>query len=838
MANLATQVGMLEFNLGILATTIGNRHTPGSLPSLPEINPKGKCHAVQLRSGTTYQPPEAGDLGRRGREIEKPPGTLSVDDVRRPAAFQHGDPPRTHQQDEEDSGIGVAEDPAVATPHRGGPPADKQQADALPQSSVTIPYPQRLKSKKLDAQFTKFLEAMSKVHINIPLVEALQQMPNYAKFLKDVVAKKRKWGKYETVGLTESCSAIIQKGLPTKHKDPGSFTLSCVLGNDVRGKALCDLGSSINLMPLSFYRKLDVDSIRPTSITLQMADRSTTTPMGIVEDVLVRVGEFIFPADFVVLDMQEDKKVPLILGRPFLATGGAMIDVQKGELTLKLNDESITFNIYGALKFHGKEGAEGYQECSVIQIVTDCVGEVEVTYHQTQDPLESCLINSFTPNVDLSSCDASVCAVVTELEALPERIPQKGNAFLPLRTPEEEEERRQAVGKPRGPPKVELKPLPEHLRYAFLGPGNIFPVVVSAALNEEECEKLLCVLNKYRSAIGWSISDLRGISPTTCMHRILLEEGHKPRVQSQRRLNPIMQDVVRKEVIKLLDAGIIYAISDSEWVSPTQVVAKKGGMTVVPGQNGEMIATRVATGWRICIDYRMLNAATRKDHFPLPFIDQMLDRLGGYDYYCFLDGYSGYNQIAIAPEDQHKSAFTCPYGIFAYRKMSFGLCNAPATFQRCMMAIFHDLIEKVMEVFMDDFSVFSKSYDHCLENLAKVLQRCVETNLVLNWEKCHFMVKEGIVLGHKVSSAGIEVDRAKIAAIEKLPPPCNEKGVRSFLGHAGFYRRFIKDFSKISKPLCKLLEKDVKFDFTSDCLQAFETLKKALVSAPILITPD
>lgn len=155
-----------------------------------------------------------------------------------------------------------------------------------------------------------------------------------------------------------------------------------------------------------------------------------------------------------------------------------------------------------------------------------------------------------------------------------------------------------------------------------------------------------------------------------------------------------------------------------------------------------------------------------------------------------------------------------------------------------MMAIFHDLIENVMEVFMDDFSIFGNSFDHCLHNLSIVLQRCEETNLVLNWEKCHFMVRDGIVLGHKVSKAGLEVDRAKIVAIEKLPPPSNEKAVRSFLGHAGFYRRFIQDFSKITKPLCHLLEKDAKFNFDEDCLVAFEKLKKALVSAPILITPD
>ncbi|XP_019255321.1 PREDICTED: uncharacterized protein LOC109233930, partial [Nicotiana attenuata] len=250
-----------------------------------------------------------------------------------------------------------------------------------------------------------------------------------------------------------------------------------------------------------------------------------------------------------------------------------------------------------------------------------------------------------------------------------------------------------------------------------------------------------------------------------------------------------------KEVIKWLDAGIIFPISDSSWVSPVQCVPKKGGMTVVKNDNNELISTRTITGWRICMDYRKLNLATRKDHFPLPFIDQMLDRLAGRSHFCFLDGYSGYNQISIAPEDREKTSFTCPYGIYAFRRMPFGLCNAPATFQRCMMAIFTDMVEDIMEVFMDDFSVVGNSFEECLVNLTRVLKRCIETNLVLNWEKCHFMVQEGIVLGHRVSSKGIEVDRAKVDVIAKLPPPTSVKAIRSFLGHAGFYRRFIKDFS-------------------------------------------
>ena len=322
------------------------------------------------------------------------------------------------------------------------------------------------------------------------------------------------------------------------------------------------------------------------------------------------------------------------------------------------------------------------------------------------------------------------------------------------------------------------------------------------------------------------------------MHCILLEDGHKPSVEAQRRLNLTMKEVVRKEVLKWLDTGVIYPISDSAWVSPVQVVPKKGGTTVIRTENNILLPSRTVTWWRICIDYRKLNKATRKDHFPLPFLDQMLDRLAGYEYYCFLDGYSGYNQIAIAPEDQEKTTFTCPYGTFAFRRMPFGLCNAPGTFQRCMMAIFSDMVEKTIEIFMDDFSVMGNSFDNCLANLRAVLARCEETNLVLNWEKCHFMVQEGIVLGHRISARGIEVDKAKIEAIEKLPPPSSVKGIRSFLGHAGFYRRFIKDFSQIAKPLSNLLVQGIPFEFDSQCLHAFTVLKDKLISDPIVVAPD
>jgi len=172
-----------------------------------------------------------------------------------------------------------------------------------------------------------------------------------------------------------------------------------------------------------------------------------------------------------------------------------------------------------------------------------------------------------------------------------------------------------------------------------------------------------------------------------------------------------MQEVVKKEILKLLKAGIIYSISDSAWVLLVHVVPKKRGMIVIKNENNELLPPRTVTSWHMHTDYRKLKKATRKDHFSLPFIDQMLERLAKNTYFCYLDGYSGFFQILIYPNDQEKTTFTCPYGTYAYKRMAFGLCNAPLTFQCCMMAIFSDFIEDIMEVFMDDFSVYSATYD-------------------------------------------------------------------------------------------------------------------------------
>ncbi|GJT01870.1 reverse transcriptase domain-containing protein [Tanacetum coccineum] len=350
-------------------------------------------------------------------------------------------------------------------------------------------------------------------------------------------------------------------------------------------------------------------------------------------------GKSSFRHDLRLLNLKPDPRVPLILGRSFLKTSRALIDVYEGEITLRVGKEAITFNLDQTSRY------------------------TAITIHMTANESTSCVWPVIEILAEIVSSDFSPSC-------------EEANAFK-----------------------------------------------LSMMTNFHVNLDLLTIFRRFKVPQRVhrleTSSDIKGVDPEFCTHKILMEEDYEPTVQSQRWVNPKIHDVIKKEVEKLLDAGLIYPISDSPWVSPIHCVPKKGGITVVKNDDNDLIPTRLVTGWRVCIDYRKLNEATRKDHFPLPFMDQMLERLAGNQYYCFLDGFSGYFQIPIDPKDQEKTTFTCPYGTFAYRRMPFGLCNAPGTFQRCMMAIFHDMIEKTMEVFMDDFSVFGDSFSTCLSHLEK-----------------------------------------------------------------------------------------------------------------------
>nr|GEZ91923.1 reverse transcriptase domain-containing protein [Tanacetum cinerariifolium] len=492
-------------------------------------------------------------------------------------------------------------------------------------SKPNIPYPSRLNDQKLRKK-------------------AMNQIEKFFQFFKIFTSTLDKLFELAKIPLIENCSAMLLKKLPEKLGDPGKFLIPCDFSGMDVCHALANLGASINLMPLFIWKKFSLTELTPTQMTLELADRSITRPKGVAEDVFVKVGKFYFPTDFVVVDFEADPRVPLILGRSFLRTGHALIDVYGEEITLRVNDEAVTFNLNQTTRY-----SSTYDDLSVNQI--DIIDFAREEYAQemlgfsnnfsggnptsTFEPILSDSSHSLTP---FEGSDF----ILEEIEA----YLKDESSSLEIDHVNYDSDRDICFK----PPKLELKDLPSHLEYAYLEGVDKLPVIIAKDLNDNEKEALLKVLKSHKRAIAWKITEIKGVDPRFCTHKILMEEDYKPAVQSQRRVNP--------------------------------KIHKKGGITVVENENNELIPTQLVTGWRVCIDYRKLNDATRKYHFPFPFMDQMLERLAGNKFYCFLDGFSGYFQIPINLPDQEKTTFTCLYGTFAYRRMPFGLCNAPMTFQR------------------------------------------------------------------------------------------------------------------------------------------------------------
>ncbi|XP_071939053.1 uncharacterized protein [Coffea arabica] len=472
----------------------------GKLPSQPELNPKN-VSAMTLRSGKEIQRPEP--VIHKDKDEEKIENEFERED-------SNGADPK------------VLPDPINTV--KTNPP----------------PFPSRLeKSKKQDKE-KEILEVFRKVEINIPLLDAIKQIPKYAKFLRDLCVNRRRLRGDERIIVGENVSAVLQRKLPPKCGDPGMFTIPCRIGNTVIRRAMLDLGASINVMPKSIYASLKLGPLKEIGIIIQLADRTNAYLDGLIEDVLVKVNDLVFPADFYVLDMDDDHSPdpsPLLLGRPFMSTAQTKIDVNKVQEVFE----------------------------------TDGRDELEVVLTKHLE-LET------TPQVEWSEDLKCTIGALHSLQTTTKRY-----EVLPIFTPEPHQRVLPSVVQA---PVLELKPLPEHLKYAYLGDNETLPVIISSALSKIQEEKLIRVLREHKEAIGWTIADIKGISPAICMHRIRLKEDAKPVRQAQRRLNPLMMEVVKKEILKLLDVGIIFAISDSPWVSPVQVVPKKAGVTVEANQTG------------------------------------------------------------------------------------------------------------------------------------------------------------------------------------------------------------------------------------------------------------
>ncbi|GJZ88357.1 reverse transcriptase domain-containing protein [Tanacetum coccineum] len=698
-----------------------------SLPSNTIPNPRNEAKAITTRSGVSYDgPPIPPPVVEKESEVTKDTELPSTEDIQ--------PPPLVQEQTKDKEPI-------------------KEPSFVANKAKPNLPYPSRLNKQKIrekdDILASKFMEIFRNLHFELSFADALIHMPKFAPMFKKMLNNKDKLIELTKTPLNENCSAVVLKKLPEKLGDPGRFLIPCDFSEFDSYLALADLGASINLMPLSIWKKLQLSGLTETKMVLELADRTISKPTGVAENVFVKVGKFYFPADFVVLDFIADPRVPLILGRPFLRTAHALIDVYEGEITLRNDDQSLTLKCGDAPSI-SYNNLESLKKVDLIDVTCEEYSQEVLRFS------DSVAYNNPSPYYDpIVSISSPTLTPFDESDFL---LFEEADAFIA----------------------IDDEPVSPVLNATYFDPeGDI--LILDALLNSDplpspdqgdyspEIQKDLKFVKPKKSLVEYATSS----EPKDEIPKVELKEL-PPHIE---RVNPKIHDVIKKEVEKLLDAGLIYLISDSPWVSPVYYVPKKGGMTVVKNEENELVPTRLVTGWRVCIDYRKLNEATCKDHFPLPFMDHILERLAGNEFYCFLDGFSGYFQIPIEPKDQEKTTFTCPYGTFAYRRMPFGLCNAPRTFQRCMMAIFHDMIEKTIEVFMDDFSIFGDSFSSCLANLDSMLKRCENTKLALNWEKSHFMVKEGIVLGHKISRKGIEVDKAKVDVISKLPHPTTVKGI-------------------------------------------------------------
>ncbi|XP_021719104.1 uncharacterized protein LOC110686822 [Chenopodium quinoa] len=367
----------------------------------------------------------------------------------------------------------------------------------------------------------EILETFRKVEVNIPLLDAIKQVPCYAKFLKELCTNKRQFCPSEKVSMGENISAVIQKKLPPKCKDLGMFSIPCKIGNSIFERCILDLGASINVMPKSVYDTLNVGPLSKTNVVIQLADRSNAFPLGVLEDVLVQVNELVFPADFYVLDMgNRSDSVPLLLGRPFLTTSKTKIEVHEGNLTMEFDGEMIKFNIFDAMKYPNDIN----NVCSIDSFdACDWMAQ-DVFYEWCEnlfangvfgDVKKTELVDSFVASSNVIESDVSNGCEKSLPSVVPKLIP--------------------SIVKP---PELELKPLPSNMKYAYLGDNETLPVIISSSLNESLETRLLNLLKNHKEALGWTLADIKGISPAMCMHKIFLEKYDKPTREAQCRLNP------------------------------------------------------------------------------------------------------------------------------------------------------------------------------------------------------------------------------------------------------------------------------------------------------------
>nr|GEW78086.1 hypothetical protein [Tanacetum cinerariifolium] len=775
-------------------------------------NPKGEAKAITTRSGMSYKEPPIPPPG-----VEQQEPTEETTDMELPTT-EDIQPPLVQVEVQVDK---PTEEPSVV----------------IPKAKSNLPFPSRLQKEKLrendNILVPKFMEIFRDLHFELSFADALVHMPKFA--------------------------LISSMKLPEKLGDPGRFLIPCDFSEFDNCLALADLGASINLMPLSIWKMLRLPTLNDTKMVLELVDRTISKPTGVAENVFVKVGKFYFLADFVVLDFVADPRVPLILGRPFLSTAHALIDVYEGEITLRHDDQSLTLKC-GDTPSISYNNFESLNKVNLIDTTCEgysqeVLGFADVVSDEVSTPYYEPIVLNYSQN--LTSFNESDFLLLEEADAFiaidDEPISPEFDAtyydpegdILILEAllnndleppPSNQKDYFPSVQKglkvvdPKNnqssndePPKVELKELPPHLEYAFLGDNKKWPVIILKNLSVNEKTALINILKSRKKAIAWKLTDIRGIDPEFCLHKILLEEEFSPKVQSQRRVNPKIYDVIKKEVEKLLDAGLIYPISDSPWVSPVHCVPKKRGEARIwldkePPRSiltwEDLVSKFINQFFPPSKTTYLRNEITNFLQKSNETFNEALERFKDLLRQCPHHGFSELHQLdtfynTLNPNDQDALDSTaggnfldkipreCLSIIESKSKVRYSRSrvtdvrvntNAPLSssshsnsfdLQQIAIAL-EDKLDIRMNRFEKSLNEMKNSLVTPTAPLKAVMEVCVTCGSNHRYNQC-------IALGHKISKKGIEVDKAKIEVISKLPHPTTVKGIRSFLGHAGFY---------------------------------------------------
>lgn len=665
---------------------------------------------------------------------------------------------------------------------------------------------------KLEDWENQVYEELIQTNVQLKMEQLLRLVPAFRQQLK----KKLTEGSQQEVYAAEVH--------PIEQMEDVDYTVPTIeaefAGKSIQG-ILVDGGSGVNILSDTMYREMGSPKLEPAPFQVKMADQRRLQPLGILKKQTMVVSGLPYYVNLVVLKMQRGEAAyPMLLGRPWFRTAKLKQDWGKNYIKIRHGKKKVTLTMRSKVKLKSSERPLWAQTISLATEVEDLEEEEYLKLNPTVVPVFDVDILAIAAEYARQQTDPNQSEKVLTKEELIQLEKEQQNRNLGNQEITVEEAITAAEVRYEQQKVKSVRSAEEELEDLNVGTAEHPKMVrIGKNIESEFKEALKKLVTEFKDVFAWDYCDMKGIDPSFYQHKINLKTDAVPVKQQRYRMNPNYAKQVKEELDKLLQVGFIKPVHEADWLSP---------IVVVPKKNGKL---------RICVDYRKLNAATISDPYPLPFTDTMLDAVAGHEMYSFLDGFSGYNQIKMAPEDEAKTAFITEWGAFVFTVMSFGLKNGPSSFSEVAAKVFEPYLNDFMRVFIDDFSVFGSKAMH-LNHLRMCLTRARMFRMSLNPYKSAIAVKKGILLGYVLSEEGLAIDPKKVEAIQKVPVPKHLKELSRFIGQIKWHSRQLRYLSDICAPLTHLTKKEVEYVWGQAQNRAFEILKKMLVVAPILQPPD